>query len=130
MASWSHPGYSSRMPCIRTPRRRSLVTGLQLLRYALLNPSRQALDATSPTRGWLTALLVDRNIASRHSAFSSPLAIARGETMEPVMSSSRFTTPPPRESQNLDLTPEQVKRIELNRLRGKYVVLVAGRTYS
>ncbi|CDO70275.1 hypothetical protein BN946_scf184942.g75 [Trametes cinnabarina] len=37
----------------------------------------------------------------------------------PGASSSRFTTPPPREHQNLDLTPEQVKRIELNRLKAK-----------
>ncbi|KAL7285717.1 hypothetical protein ACG7TL_000822 [Trametes sanguinea] len=37
----------------------------------------------------------------------------------PGASSSRFTTPPPREPQNLDLTPEQVKRIELNRLKAK-----------
>ncbi|KAI8995368.1 thioesterase-like superfamily-domain-containing protein [Trametes punicea] len=34
-------------------------------------------------------------------------------------SGSRYTTPPPRELQGLDLTPEQVKRIELNRLRAK-----------
>ncbi|EJF66472.1 DNA repair protein [Dichomitus squalens LYAD-421 SS1] len=34
-------------------------------------------------------------------------------------SSSRLTTPPPRELQGLDLTPEQVKRIELNRLKAK-----------
>ncbi|RPD81730.1 hypothetical protein L226DRAFT_496788 [Lentinus tigrinus ALCF2SS1-7] len=39
--------------------------------------------------------------------------------MDSVASSSRFTTPPPREQQNLDLTPEQVKRIELNRLKAK-----------
>ncbi|KAI0359134.1 hypothetical protein OH77DRAFT_1494048 [Trametes cingulata] len=37
----------------------------------------------------------------------------------PGASSSRYTTPPPREPQNLDLTPEQVKRIELNRLKAK-----------
>ncbi|KAH9853134.1 thioesterase-like superfamily-domain-containing protein [Lenzites betulinus] len=34
-------------------------------------------------------------------------------------SGSRYTTPPPRQPQNLDLTPEQVKRIELNRLKAK-----------
>ncbi|KAI0724293.1 thioesterase-like superfamily-domain-containing protein [Cerioporus squamosus] len=39
--------------------------------------------------------------------------------MESVASGSRFTTPPPREQQKLDLTPEQVKRIELNRLKAK-----------
>ena len=41
--------------------------------------------------------------------------------MEPAASTSRFTTPPPREQQGLDLTPEQVKRIELNRLKGMYL---------
>ncbi|KAI0651598.1 thioesterase-like superfamily-domain-containing protein [Trametes meyenii] len=37
----------------------------------------------------------------------------------PGASSSRYTTPPPRAPPNLDLTPEQVKRIELNRLKAK-----------
>ncbi|KAI0828373.1 hypothetical protein BC628DRAFT_1409414 [Trametes gibbosa] len=38
----------------------------------------------------------------------------------PGASGSRYTTPPPRQlPQNLDLTPEQVKRIELNRLKAK-----------
>ncbi|KAH9947684.1 thioesterase-like superfamily-domain-containing protein [Amylocystis lapponica] len=33
--------------------------------------------------------------------------------------SDRPTTPPPRAQENLDLTPEQVKRVEINRLRAK-----------
>ncbi|KAI0639149.1 thioesterase-like superfamily-domain-containing protein [Trametes polyzona] len=37
----------------------------------------------------------------------------------PGASSSRYTTPPPREAPNFDMTPEQVKRIELNRLKAK-----------
>ena len=44
--------------------------------------------------------------------------------MEPVASSSRFTTPPPQEQRGLDLTPEQVKRIELNRLKGMFLLFV------
>ncbi|KAI0762648.1 thioesterase-like superfamily-domain-containing protein [Fomes fomentarius] len=40
--------------------------------------------------------------------------------MDVVAPSSRFTTPPPKEPPTgLDLTPEQVKRIELNRLKAK-----------
>ncbi|KAI0735438.1 thioesterase-like superfamily-domain-containing protein [Earliella scabrosa] len=39
--------------------------------------------------------------------------------MEPTASTSRYTTPPPRELPKMDLTPEQVKRIELNRLKAK-----------
>ena len=38
--------------------------------------------------------------------------------------STRPITPPPRPSQNLDLTPEQVKRIEINRLRGKLLSIL------
>ncbi|CAL1696436.1 unnamed protein product [Somion occarium] len=34
-------------------------------------------------------------------------------------SSNRPVTPPPRPAQNLDLTPEQVKRVEINRLKAK-----------
>ncbi|KAI0815300.1 hydrophilic protein [Irpex lacteus] len=34
-------------------------------------------------------------------------------------SSARLRTPPPRPPQNLELTPEQVKRFEINRLKGK-----------
>ena len=33
--------------------------------------------------------------------------------------SNRFTTPPPRPLGELELTPEQVKRIEINRLKGQ-----------
>lgn len=50
--------------------------------------------------------------------------------MEPVASSSRFTTPPPKEQVKLDLTPEQVKRIELNRLKGMHVSSYTSRMYS
>ncbi|KAH9921991.1 thioesterase-like superfamily-domain-containing protein [Epithele typhae] len=38
---------------------------------------------------------------------------------QPVASSSRCTTPPPNPPSNISLTPEQVKRIELNRLKAK-----------
>ncbi|KZT74859.1 hypothetical protein DAEQUDRAFT_742304 [Daedalea quercina L-15889] len=34
-------------------------------------------------------------------------------------SAAKFSTPPPRPPESLDLTPEQVKRIELNRLKAK-----------
>lgn len=34
-------------------------------------------------------------------------------------STARFSTPLPRPAENLDITPEQVKRMELNRLKGK-----------
>lgn len=50
--------------------------------------------------------------------------------MESVAANSRFTTPPPREQRGLHLTPEQVKRIELNRLRGMSPLFVQSTEFA